>query len=179
MLAYVVDITSRRAAEGPCARASGASVRCSRKFPALPCRGLRRIAARRLLEPRQRKAVRLYRGRGTGARSEELIIPEPMRDDVIRLHDNWLENDVAIPAGELDLLRKDGSLVPVFSSHAMLRRPGRRPRDVLRRRRPRRCGGPKAVARERGRLRSMVVALAEGVVMFAADSTIINCNPRA
>lgn len=52
---------------------------------------------------------------------EELIIPPPMRSDVVRLHTAWIERDEAIPAAELELQRKDGDLVPVFSSHVMLR----------------------------------------------------------
>jgi diguanylate cyclase (GGDEF)-like protein/PAS domain S-box-containing protein len=52
---------------------------------------------------------------------ENLIIPPPMRGDVIRLHAAWINEDVPIPAGELELQRNDGSLVPVFSSHVMLR----------------------------------------------------------
>ena len=51
---------------------------------------------------------------------ENLIIPEPMRDAVIQLHHNWLTDGVEIPAAELDLQHKDGSKVPVFSSHVML-----------------------------------------------------------
>ncbi|WP_374436882.1 putative bifunctional diguanylate cyclase/phosphodiesterase [Inhella sp.] len=52
---------------------------------------------------------------------EDLIVPPPMRADVVRLHTAWLEQGVAIPAGELELQHKDGSMVPVFSSHVMLR----------------------------------------------------------
>gem|GEM_PF-3565400 len=56
-----------------------------------------------------------------GRQLEELIIPAPMRGDVVRLHAAWVERDEPIPASELELQRKDGSLVPVFSSHVMLR----------------------------------------------------------
>ncbi|WP_299200812.1 EAL domain-containing protein [uncultured Amphritea sp.] len=52
---------------------------------------------------------------------ERLIIPEPMRDIVVEHHLRWLEKGVEIPAAELDLQHKDGSLVPVFSSHVMLK----------------------------------------------------------
>ncbi|WP_319470514.1 PAS domain-containing protein [uncultured Pseudodesulfovibrio sp.] len=50
---------------------------------------------------------------------EELIIPEPMRADVIRHVTDWHERGIPIPSGELELQRKDGSLVPVYSSHVM------------------------------------------------------------
>lgn len=52
---------------------------------------------------------------------ERLIIPESMRNTVIENHRNWLEKGVEIPAAELDLQHKNGSLVPVFSSHVMLK----------------------------------------------------------
>ncbi|MGL1862396.1 MAG: PAS domain S-box protein [Pseudodesulfovibrio sp.] len=54
-----------------------------------------------------------------GQRLEELIIPEPMKPEVIRLTTNWINNGESIPPGELDLVRKDGSLIPVYSSHVM------------------------------------------------------------
>ncbi len=50
---------------------------------------------------------------------EELIIPEPMRADVVRHVTDWHERGIPIPSGELELQRKDGSLVPVYSSHVM------------------------------------------------------------
>ena len=50
----------------------------------------------------------------------ELILPSSMRDEVLQVHKNWLINGDVIPAAELDLLRKDGSTVPVYSSHALL-----------------------------------------------------------
>ncbi len=52
---------------------------------------------------------------------EDLVIPRAARDEVIRLHTAWVDDDVPIPAAELELLRNDGSLVPVFSSHVLLR----------------------------------------------------------
>ena len=51
---------------------------------------------------------------------EDLIIPPEMRETVISLVDNWHENNIKIPNGELTLLKKDGSPVHVFSSHVMI-----------------------------------------------------------
>lgn len=56
-----------------------------------------------------------------GHRLEDLIIPDSMREAVIDAHHRWLESGEAIPAGELELKRKNGDLVPVFSSHVMTR----------------------------------------------------------
>ncbi|WP_158277607.1 PAS domain-containing sensor histidine kinase [Opitutus sp. ER46] len=56
-----------------------------------------------------------------GQRLEELIIPPPMRSDVVELIRRWAEEDVPIPPGELVLMRKGGAAVNVFSSHVMQR----------------------------------------------------------
>lgn len=56
-----------------------------------------------------------------GQRLEDLIIPENMREIVVKSHQAWLEEGQSIPAAELDLRHKDGTLVPVFSSHVMLK----------------------------------------------------------
>ncbi len=54
-----------------------------------------------------------------GRQLEDLIIPDYMREGVMAGVDNWYQNGEVIPAGELDLIRKDGSTVPVYSSHVM------------------------------------------------------------
>ncbi|WP_169727924.1 PAS domain-containing hybrid sensor histidine kinase/response regulator [Desulfovibrio inopinatus] len=54
-----------------------------------------------------------------GRQLEDLIIPDPMRDDVKNAISNWMENGIPILAGELVLCRKDRSPIHVYSSHAM------------------------------------------------------------
>ncbi|MFO7817027.1 MAG: PAS domain S-box protein [Desulfovibrionales bacterium] len=54
-----------------------------------------------------------------GAKLEDLIIPECMRAEVVRNIYNWREKGGNIPAGELELRHKDGSPVPVYTSHVM------------------------------------------------------------
>lgn len=54
-----------------------------------------------------------------GRKLEDLIIPEQMREAVIEGHRRWLEFGEKIPAAELVLKHKDGSDVPVFSSHTL------------------------------------------------------------
>ena len=55
-----------------------------------------------------------------GQQLENLIIASEMREGVIGAIQNWLINGQSIPADELNLMRKDGSRVLVFSSHIML-----------------------------------------------------------
>ncbi len=62
-----------------------------------------------------------------GRNLRELIIPAPMRDGVRQAMAHMFQTREAIPAGELVLQHKDGSRVPVFSSHAYVQAPGRVP----------------------------------------------------
>lgn len=57
----------------------------------------------------------------------DLIIPPPMRSAVVDAVSVMVESGVPIPAADLTLLRKDGSTVDVYSSHAYLDIPGREP----------------------------------------------------
>ncbi|BDQ34867.1 PAS domain-containing hybrid sensor histidine kinase/response regulator [Pseudodesulfovibrio portus] len=59
------------------------------------------------------------RDEAMGKLLEELIIPEPMRDMVKAMHREWVRGGPPIPPGELELVHKDGSPVPVYSSHVM------------------------------------------------------------
>jgi len=49
----------------------------------------------------------------------ELIIPAPMRQEVKKMHRQWVEQGIKIPASELTLIDKLGNDVPVFSSHVL------------------------------------------------------------
>jgi diguanylate cyclase (GGDEF)-like protein/PAS domain S-box-containing protein len=55
----------------------------------------------------------------------DLIIPPVMHDAVRRDIRQMFERQQAMPAGELSLMHKNGSPVPVFSSHAYVQLPGR------------------------------------------------------
>lgn len=55
-----------------------------------------------------------------GSKLEDLIIPEPMREFVIEAVDRWVTHGDKVPDGELDLVDRDGNVVPVYSSHVLL-----------------------------------------------------------
>lgn len=57
----------------------------------------------------------------------DLIIPPVMRDTVRAHVEHMFATGEVIPAGELQLQRKDGTLVDVFSSHAYINVPGQPP----------------------------------------------------
>jgi len=62
-----------------------------------------------------------------GANLLDLIIPPPMRNDVRAHMQHMFATGEVIPAGELQLQRKDGTPVHVFSSHAYIQVPGHPP----------------------------------------------------
>ncbi|MCZ4281213.1 ATP-binding protein [Kiloniella laminariae] len=55
-----------------------------------------------------------------GQKLEDLIIPDTLRRSVIKAHNHWLKGGPPIPSGEINLKRKDGKLVPVYSNHVLL-----------------------------------------------------------
>ncbi|MBA2780207.1 PAS domain S-box protein [Billgrantia kenyensis] len=68
------------------------------------------------------ESVRLYGYRAeeaVGLRLEELIIPDAMQEEVVRLHTAWLYEGRPIPSGRLLPQDKRGQPVPVFSYHVM------------------------------------------------------------
>ena len=62
-----------------------------------------------------------------GANLLDLIIPPEMREGVMEAIRQMAASGQAIPAGELLLKCKDGSFVPVFSSHALVNPVSRKP----------------------------------------------------
>jgi diguanylate cyclase (GGDEF)-like protein/PAS domain S-box-containing protein len=56
-----------------------------------------------------------------GKRLQDLIIPVQVREELLKKHRDWLLQGIAIPSAEIELQHKDGSTVPVYSSHAMLK----------------------------------------------------------
>ncbi len=55
-----------------------------------------------------------------GRKLDDLIIPDDLKERVITATNNLLHHNSDIPLGELRLQRKDGSTVPVYSSHIKL-----------------------------------------------------------
>ena len=62
-----------------------------------------------------------------GANLLDLVIPPEMREGVTQAIRDMVESGEPIPAGELSLMRKDGSRVAVYSSHALIQPSGREP----------------------------------------------------
>jgi len=54
-----------------------------------------------------------------GRKLEDLILPEHLKVPVIAGINDWIQNGIEIPAGELVLRRKDGKNISVYSSHVL------------------------------------------------------------
>ncbi|MCJ8319848.1 MAG: EAL domain-containing protein [Colwellia sp.] len=54
-----------------------------------------------------------------GQKMEDLIIPDPIRENVIIAHQQWVRQGISIPSAEITLRCADNSLVDVFSNHIM------------------------------------------------------------
>ena len=67
------------------------------------------------------------RAEAIGQTLEDLIIPVEIRPWVNEVVETWMSGGPPIPAGELNLMRKGGSRVAVFSSHIMLTNPAGEP----------------------------------------------------
>jgi len=110
----------------------------------------------------------------------ELIIPPEMRDMVRACTDRAAAGEEMPPAGEFDLLRKDGSRVPVFSSHAVLRAPGREPElfcidvDLTEVRR-----AQAALRESEKKYRTLVETSPDAIFMLDREARVLFANQRA
>jgi PAS domain S-box-containing protein len=104
----------------------------------------------------------------------DLIIPPEMREDVKRAVQQMTQTGAPIPASELTLKRKDETQVTVFSSHAIVKIPGREPElfcidiDLTERKR---------TEESHVRLATAVEQAAETVVITDAKGAILYANP--
>jgi PAS domain S-box-containing protein len=109
----------------------------------------------------------------------DLIIPPLMRPEVKAVVQRMAETGEPEPAGELQLMRRDGSLTPVFSSHAVIRIRGREPElycldiDLTERIRV-----EKALRESEEKFRAIFGTQQLGIMLIdAKDQRIVDINP--
>lgn len=107
----------------------------------------------------------------------ELLIPAPARDEVTKVIARMTETGIPEPSEELALLHKDGSLVPVFSSHAVVKIAGRTTVqfcfdiDLTERK-----NAEKVIHESEERYRNVVEDQTELICRFTPDGIITFCN---
>ncbi len=104
----------------------------------------------------------------------ELIIPKVMHPEVKAAMQYMAESKTPIPSGELQLQRRDGSLVPVYSGHAVVNLPGKKPQifcmDIdLTKRKEQEAGLRLAEA--------VFNSSQEGILITDIEKNIISVNP--
>ncbi len=111
----------------------------------------------------------------------ELIVPPEMRDEVKKAIQWMAETGQPIPASELPLMRKDGSRVPVFSNHTLIRIPGREQElfcidiDLSERKR-----AEEALRESEERHRLIFESASDAMLLIDSETTrIIRVNKRA
>lgn len=116
----VRDITDRKRAEEALRESEERFRTLAESIPNIPVQGYDRNRTVVFWNGASEKLYGYKAEEALGKKLEDLIIPPDMRSDVIRSIQDWLDHGRQIMPGELGLMRKDGSIVPVYSSHAMV-----------------------------------------------------------
>jgi PAS domain S-box-containing protein len=111
----------------------------------------------------------------------DLLIPLQARDEVTKAIARMAESGIPEPSAELELLHKNGSLVPVFSSHAVVKIPGRSTIqfcfdvDLSERKK-----AEETIRENEKRFRTIINSMQFGIVIIDAQNhTILEANPKA
>ncbi len=127
VLALCVDITDRRESERLLRESE---MRFRTMLEDVPGVAVQGYTADGTVHYWNRASERLYgysQNEALGANLFDLIIPENLRDGVRESLKRAFREGRDIENGELELIRKDGSPVLVYSSHTLVRRPGPEP----------------------------------------------------
>jgi len=120
-VANILDITARTRAEAALASSERRFRRLFEQMPNIAVQGFDKSRTVIFWNDASENLYGYTETEAVGTKLEELIIPEESKALVVRAIDGWVGKGIEIPAGELNLKRKDGSTVAVFSSHIMLK----------------------------------------------------------
>lgn len=111
----------------------------------------------------------------------DLIVPPPAREEVTAAIARMADTGIPEPAAEIMLSHKNGSLVPVFSSHAVVKIPGKSTIlfcidvDLTERRR-----AEEALRNSETYLRTIINSVQTGLIIIDPENhTIVDVNPAA
>ncbi len=120
-VANILDITARKRAEAALANSERRFRRLFEQLPNIAVKGYDKNRTIIFWNDASEKLYGYTETEAVGTKLDELIIHQEFKEQVIQSVDRWIEKGIEIPASELNLKRKDGSTVAVFSSHIMLR----------------------------------------------------------
>lgn len=114
-----------------------------------------------------------------GERLEDLIIPDEIRDDVVKGISRWINEGIPIPASELELKRSDGSKIVVFSNHVMIKNKNNEPEmyciDIdLTQQKQTEADLKKALEKNE----ALLNANPDMMFVFDAECNIVDCHPK-
>ena len=121
------DITERTQAEAALQESENRFRNLLKNIPAVAVQGYDEDGTTRYWNQASERLYGYRADEAIGRNLLDLIIPAEMHEGVRGAMRDMFETQTPIPAGELSLLRKDGSRVDVFSSHAYVHVPGRSP----------------------------------------------------
>ncbi|WP_372942240.1 EAL domain-containing protein [Shewanella sp.] len=117
---FVKDITERIEAEKKLLLSESKFRHIFERIPAISVQGYDKNRSVIFWNKASEKLYGYTREQALGNKLEDLIIPEPYRQDVIDNVTLWINEGIPIPAEELMLQRADGTMVPVYSSHTLI-----------------------------------------------------------
>ena len=177
VLVSIIDITARKKAEEELRESEERFRMLFQCIPAVAVQGYAMDGTTQYWNEASERIYGYTAQEAIGKNLLDLIIPPEMRDEVRKAIAYMAETGQPIPASELSLMRRDGSRVDLFSSHAIVTRPGHPPElfcidvDIT----ERKCAVEKLRQSEEF-IRNILNTVDEGFIVIDRDYRILTAN---